>query len=33
VLAGFVQTSAQAIRGHRKRIGVWGLTAAAIGVE
>ena len=33
VLAGFVQTSAQAIRGHRKRIGLWGLTAAAIGVD
>jgi hypothetical protein len=33
VLAGFVQVGAQAIRGHQKPIGRWGLTALAIGVD
>jgi hypothetical protein len=33
VLAGFVQTRAQAIRAHWKPIGLWGLTAAAVGID
>jgi PAS domain S-box-containing protein len=33
VLTGFDQLGAQSIRGYQKRIGLWGLTAVAIGVD